>query len=310
MHLSKQLRIATRKSPLAMWQAEHVADRLRELHPSAEVNLVPMSTKGDIFLSKPLGEIGGKGLFLKELEQAMLDGRADLAVHSMKDVPVDLPDGLCLAVIMAREDPGDAWVSNRFDSLEDLPRGACVGTSSLRRRCQLLAQRPDLRVENLRGNVNTRLAKLDAGQFDGIVLASSGLKRLGFGDRIRAALATDHIVPAVGQGALGIECRQDADAVLQAIRPLICTDTTACVLAERALNGALGGGCHVPVAGFAQLSAQTLTLTGVVGSLDGRQILHESASAPVGNAAELGRTVAAQLKRRGALDIIRNVSSH
>ncbi len=287
-----------------------MAQRLRVLDPALAVSLVPMSTKGDIFLSKPLGEIGGKGLFLKELEQAMLDDRADLAVHSMKDVPVEMPEGLCLAAIMERGDPSDAWVSNHFPSLESLPQGSCVGTSSLRRRCQILAQRPDLRVENLRGNVNTRLAKLDGGQFDGIVLASSGLKRLGFSERITAAMPTCEMIPAVGQGALGIECPQGAGSVLAAIQPLICADTTACVLAERAMNGALGGGCHVPVAGFAELTGETLNLTGVVGSLDGREILRESALGPATQARELGGRVAAKLKQRGALEIIQSKLRH
>ena len=242
------IRIATRKSPLALWQAEYIQQRLLELNPGLQVELVKMVTQGDKILDTPLAKVGGKGLFVKELEVGMLNGDADIAVHSMKDVPVEFPAGLHLAVICEREDPRDAFVSNRFTSIEDLPHGATVGTSSLRRQCQLRAWRPDLKISDLRGNVNTRLAKLDEGKYDAIILASAGLIRLGFSDRIRAFLDTDICLPAIGQGAVGVECRVDDERINALLEPLNHERTHTCVMAERAMNHRLEGGCQVPIA--------------------------------------------------------------
>jgi len=301
------IRIATRKSPLAVWQAEHVAAALRRVHDGLRVELVPMSTKGDKLLDAPLAKIGGKGLFVKELEHALLEGRADIAVHSMKDVPVDFPDGLHLPVIMEREDPRDAFVSQRYATLDVLPTGAAVGTSSLRRRCQLLGLRPDLKILDLRGNVNTRLGKLDGGDFDAIVLAAAGLRRLGMGDRIAESLAPEALLPAIGQGAIGIECRQHDVAVESCIAPLNHGLTAARVAAERAMNHTLSGGCQVPVAGFAEESDGQLHLRGLVGSLDGQTVLREEATAPVAQAQTMGRDVAEALLARGAAAILEEI---
>ena len=256
--MTDTIRIATRKSPLAMWQAEHVAAELKRLHEGLRVELIGMTTRGDKILDAPLAKVGGKGLFVKELEQGMLEGDADIAVHSMKDVPVEFPVGLHLAVIMDREDPLDAFVSNRFDSLDALPEGACVGTSSLRRQCQLAARRPDLRIEPLRGNVNTRLRRLDDGEYDAIILAAAGLKRLGFAQRIRARIALEDSLPAIGQGAIGIECRRDDQRVHTLIEPLHHASTAERVGAERAMNARLQGGCQVPIAGHAVHDAEQL----------------------------------------------------
>lgn len=301
------LRIATRKSPLALRQAELVAERLRELHTGLQVTLVPMSTKGDKLLDAPLAKVGGKGLFIKELERALLAGRADIAVHSVKDVTVDIPDGLDMPVICRRADPRDAFVSNRFDSLNALAEGAVVGTSSLRRRCQLLALRPDLRVVDLRGGVQTRLRKLDQGEFDALLLACAGLARLGLDERIVEAIAPDRILPAIGQGALGIECR-DADADVAAlIAPLNDPDDAVCVRAERALNAALGGGCQVPVAGHAVLDGGRVTLRGLVASVDGSEMIRASDSAPAAEPEAAGKAVAETLTRGGARRILEEV---
>jgi hydroxymethylbilane synthase len=298
------LRIATRKSPLALWQAEHVRDRLDAQHADLHVTLVGMSTQGDRILDTPLAKVGGKGLFVKELEQGMLEGRADIAVHSMKDVPVEFPPGLDLAVIMAREDPRDAFVSSRYGSLEELPEGARVGTSSLRRQCQLRARRPDLRVLDLRGNVNTRLAKLDAGEYDAIVLASAGLKRLGLERRIAAVLSPEESLPAIGQGAIGIECRSD-DATVQAlIAPLADPDTRDRVLAERAMNERLAGGCQVPIAGHAVLDGDALWLRGLVGRPDGSEVIRGEVRGPRAEAWALGTRLADDLLSRGAAEIL------
>lgn len=242
LEFMKTLKIATRQSPLALWQAEHIRARLQELHPDLTVELVKFVTQGDKILDTPLAKIGGKGLFVKELEAALLDGRADLAVHSMKDVPMALPEGLTLAVICEREDPLDAFVSNHFEKFADLPQGARVGTSSLRRKSQILKQRPDLQIIDLRGNVGTRLSKLDDGQYDAIILASAGLKRLGLEERIRHCIEPSVSLPAVGQGALGLECRADDQEVLALIQPLLHTETDVCVRAERAFNAYLEGG--------------------------------------------------------------------
>jgi hydroxymethylbilane synthase len=294
------LKIATRKSPLAMWQAEHAAALLNQLHPGLSVEIVGMTTRGDKILDAPLAKVGGKGLFVKELEQGMLEGSADIAVHSMKDVPVDFPAGLHLAVIMDREDPLDAFVSNRYERLDDLPEGACVGTSSLRRQCQLATRRPDLRIEPLRGNVNTRLRKLDDGEFDAIILAAAGLKRLGFAERIRARIAVEDSLPAIGQGAIGIECRSDDARVHALIEPLHHRETAERVRAERAMNARLQGGCQVPIAGHAVHEGDTLYLRGLVGTPDGTRVLHAEGRAPAADAEALGERVAEDLLAQGA----------
>ena len=298
--MTETLRIATRKSPLALWQAEHVAAALRRAHPGLVVEIRGMTTRGDKILDAPLAKVGGKGLFVKELEQGMLDGTADIAVHSMKDVPVDFPEGLHLPVILEREDPRDAFVSNRFDSLADLPEGARVGTSSLRRQCQILERRPDLRVEALRGNVNTRLARLDAGDYDAIILAAAGLKRLGFASRIRRHIETDESLPAIGQGAIGIECRTDDARTGALIAPLHHPDTALRILAERALNHRLHGGCQVPIAGHATLDGDRLYLSGLVGDPDGSRTLRAQAGGQSMEAEAIGAAVADALLAQGA----------
>ncbi|MBT3504938.1 MAG: hydroxymethylbilane synthase [Piscirickettsiaceae bacterium] len=301
------IKIATRKSPLAMWQAEFVRDRLLELHPDLEIELVKMTTQGDKILDTPLAKIGGKGLFVKELEQGMLAGDADIAVHSMKDVPMHLPEGLHLPVICQREDPRDAFVSNTFSSLADLPAGSKVGTSSLRRECQLRTHRPDLEVLPLRGNVNTRLAKLDDGQFDAIILASAGLKRLGFEDRIREAMTPEQSLPAVGQGAVGIETRVDDVEINALLAPLRCPRTWIVVSAERAMNRRLAGGCQVPIAGFALIDGDEVWLRGLVGMPDGSQMLMADARARVEDAEALGEAIAENLLAQGADKILAEV---
>ncbi|HYN76857.1 MAG TPA: hydroxymethylbilane synthase [Lamprocystis sp. (in: g-proteobacteria)] len=302
--MPETLRIATRKSPLAMWQAEHVAAALGAIHPGLRVEIIGMSTKGDRILDAPLAKVGGKGLFVKELEQGMLDGEADIAVHSLKDVPVELPAGLHLAVIMEREDPRDAFVSNRFNALDELPQGACVGTSSLRRQCQIAERRPDLRIEGLRGNVNSRLAKLDAGDYDAIILAAAGLIRLGFGSRIRATITPADSLPAIAQGAIGIECRVDDPRVNALIAPLHHGDTALRVRAERAMNARLHGGCQVPIAGHATLDGERIVLQGLVGTPDGTRILRASAEGSHDAPEALGTTVADDLLAQGAADIL------
>ncbi|KNC68560.1 hydroxymethylbilane synthase [Pseudoalteromonas ardens] len=301
------LRIATRKSALALWQAEYVKAELEKFHTDLTVELVPMSTKGDKILDTPLAKIGGKGLFVKELEQAMLEGRADIAVHSMKDVPVDFPDGLELHTICEREDPRDAFVSNRYKALSELPAGAVVGTSSLRRQCQIRAQRPDLVIKDLRGNVNTRLAKLDAGEFDAIILAAAGLIRLEMAERIASFVSVEDSLPANGQGAVGIECRSD-DAQVQAwLAPLEHSETRMRVLAERAMNRRLEGGCQVPIGAYAEIDGEQLTLRGLVGAIDGSQILRGEQSGPVADAEQLGVRLAESLLAQGADQILAEV---
>ena len=308
--MSNSIRIATRKSPLAMWQAEHVTALLKGLYPDLDVQIIGMTTKGDKILDAPLAKVGGKGLFVKELEQGMLDGEADIAVHSMKDVPVDFPDGLHLAVIMEREDPRDAFVSNTFESFEQLPQGACVGTSSLRRQCQLADLRPDLRIEPLRGNVNTRLAKLDAGEYDAIILAAAGLVRLGFEERIRSRIDPAVSLPAIGQGAIGIECRVDDPRVNGLIAALYHPDTADRVLAERAMNARLHGGCQVPIAGYAVLDGDQLLLEGLVGTPDGTRILRAESSGPRADAEAIGVRVADALLAQGADEILSALGEH
>ncbi len=311
-----ELNIATRQSPLALWQAEHIKTRLEALYPNLTVSLVPMVTKGDKILDVPLAKIGGKGLFVKELEQALFDKRADIAVHSLKDVPMALPEGLMLGAYCEREQPTDAFVSNQFANLSDLPHGAKLGTSSLRRQCQIQQYRPDLQIISLRGNVGTRLSKLDNGEYDAIILATSGLMRLGLHGRIRHELATDISLPAVGQGALAIECRSDNDKILALLAPLNHEPSRLCLLAERAMNRHLNGGCQVPIAGFAQINTDNqLWLQGRVGSIDGKILLKaERHNALVDDKAEseqiaesMGIIVAEDLLAQGAAKILQEV---
>lgn len=294
------IRIATRKSPLALWQAEHVSASLRQIHAGLEVELVTMSTQGDKILDTPLSKIGGKGLFVKELEQGMMDGQADIAVHSMKDVPVELPEGLHLAVIMHREDPRDAFVSNNYTAIDQLPEGAVVGTASLRRECQLRERRPDLRIEPLRGNVNTRLGRLDEGRFDAIILASAGLKRLGFLDRITRILEPEESLPAIGQGAIGIECRRDDARINALVAPLHHALTAHCVSAERAMNKRLEGGCQVPLAGYAIVQEEQLYMRGLVGEPHGGTVLRVEGRDTLEQAEALGDRLGQQLLGAGA----------
>ncbi len=294
------LRIATRKSPLALWQSEHVAARLRTAHPGLAVELVPMTTRGDQVLDRSLAAIGGKGLFLKELELAMQRGEADCAVHSLKDVPMELEPGFALSAILARADHADAFVSNRHADLDALPQGARVGTSSLRRQAQLRARRPDLELLDLRGNVNTRLARLDAGEYDAIVLACAGLQRLGFDARIRARLDAPGWLPAPAQGAIAIECREGDHAVHTLCNVLDDAHTRTCVEAERAMNRALHGSCHVPVAGFARLEGGQLHLDGLVGSVADGTLVRACAEGGAEAADAVGRQVARQLLDAGA----------
>lgn len=305
--MSKTLTIATRKSLLAMWQAEHIKARLEQLHSDLTVELLPMSTKGDVILDTPLAKIGGKGLFVKELEVAMLEGKADLAVHSMKDLPVEFPEGLELFGICEREDPRDAFVSNNYAQLDELPEGAIVGTCSLRRKCQILANYPHLVVHDLRGNVQTRLRKLDEGQFDAIILAASGLIRLELTDRIKQRIPAELCLPANGQGVLGIECRSNDDATKALLAPLTCADTRSCVLAERAMNRRLQGGCQVPIGAYAELHGDQLHLRGLVGRPDGSEIVEGEIRGHRDHAEALGTELAEYLLARGAGKILTDV---
>lgn len=305
--MSKIIKIATRKSPLAMWQAEFVKAELLKHHSDLEVELLAMTTKGDKILDTPLAKVGGKGLFVKELEMAMLEGRADIAVHSMKDVPMEFPHGLGLSVICEREDPRDAFVSDTCSSLDELPAGAVVGTSSLRRQCQIRAAYPHLNIRDLRGNVNTRLAKLDAGEYDAIILASAGLIRLEMSDRIASRLPPEVSLPAGGQGAVGIECRVDDVQTKELLRPLHHLPTATCVLAERAMNRHLQGGCQVPIACYAELQQGNLWLRGLVGSVDGKMILQNEIHGREEQAEELGVALAEQLLAAGAGGILAEV---
>jgi hydroxymethylbilane synthase len=303
----EQLRIATRRSPLAVWQAEHVAKRLQNQHPGLDIQLVRMSTRGDEITDRPLMAVGGKALFVKALEEGMLEGRADIAVHSMKDVPARVPDAFCLPVVLDREDPCDAFVSGRYGDVRELPEGARVGTASLRRECQLRARRPDLVVESLRGNVQTRLAKLDNGEFDAIVLAASGLRRLGMGDRITRVMPPEDSLPAVGQGALGIECRAADEPVQRLIATLDDADTHDRVAAERAVNARLEGSCHVPLAAYAVLEGDALWLRAMVASRDGRRVLRAEGRARRDEGPALGDRLAGELLAQGAGDILAEV---
>ncbi|WP_394130350.1 hydroxymethylbilane synthase [Shewanella maritima] len=298
------IRIATRKSPLAMWQAEFVKAELERIHPGLVVELLPMSTKGDVILDTPLAKVGGKGLFVKELEVAMLENRADIAVHSMKDVPVDFPEGLGLEVICEREDPRDAFVSNTYKSIDELPQGAVVGTSSLRRQCQIRALRPDLVIKDLRGNVGTRLAKLDSGDYDAIILAAAGLIRLKLEQRIASFISAETSLPANGQGAVGIECRTNDERVKALLAPLEHLETRYRVLSERAMNTRLEGGCQVPIGAYAEITGDSLTLRGLVGNPDGSQIIEGTVTGDKTQAVALGESLAEDLLSRGAKTIL------
>ncbi|MGS0739766.1 hydroxymethylbilane synthase [Pseudomonas sp. GG8] len=304
---SREIRIATRKSALALWQAEYVKARLEQFHPGLVVTLVPMVSRGDKLLDSPLSKIGGKGLFVKELETALLEHEADIAVHSMKDVPMDFPPSLGLFCICEREDPRDAFVSNTFSSLDQLPAGSIVGTSSLRRQAQLLSRRPDLEIRFLRGNVNTRLAKLDAGEYDAIILAAAGLIRLGFENRITSAISVNDSLPAGGQGAVGIECRSADTEIHALLAPLHHADTAVRVTAERALNKHLNGGCQVPIACYAVLEGGQVWLRGLVGDPAGGLLLNAEARGPQSEAQALGVQVAEALLAQGAQAILQAV---
>ncbi|MBO9481772.1 hydroxymethylbilane synthase [Salinisphaera sp. G21_0] len=304
----KTVRIATRKSALALWQAEYVKQQLEHHHPDIRVELVKMTSQGDRILDAPLAKIGGKGLFVKELENALLEGRADIAVHSMKDVPMEFPEGLGLGVICPREDPRDAFVSNHYSALDELPQGAVVGTSSLRRQCQILAARPDLTIQFLRGNVNTRLTKLDDGQYDAIILAAAGLIRLEMADRIRSYLDTTVSLPAAGQGAVGIELRLADEQTRQLIAPLHDEHTAIRVGAERAMNRRLNGGCQVPIGGFAELDGDRLFLRGLVGSPDGQTIYRSEVTCAAEEYESAGIQVAESLLKQGADKILAGLS--
>ncbi|OED39123.1 hydroxymethylbilane synthase [Chromatiales bacterium (ex Bugula neritina AB1)] len=301
--MSNPLRIATRKSPLALWQAEEVQRRLAAKGVASE--LVQMSTRGDEILDTPLAKIGGKGLFIKELQKGMLEGRADLAVHSMKDLPAEFPPGLHLAAILSRENPTDAFVSNLYKSLDQLPANAVVGTCSLRRQSQILDKYPSLTLKDLRGNVNTRLKKLDDGEFDAIILASAGLIRLGLEDRISAEISVDEILPACAQGAIGIESKTDDTSVNAILQQLHDDDTAARVLCERSLNARLGGSCQTPIAAFAELTGDQLSLRGLVAMPDGSSLFEASGSDNRNNGVALGNAVAEQLLEAGADKVIR-----
>jgi hydroxymethylbilane synthase len=308
--MSRQLIIATRESPLALWQAEFVRNALMQEHPDLDVQLLGITSRGDQLLDAPLSKVGGKGLFVKELEEALLDGRADIAVHSMKDVPMEFPAGLCLGVICAREDPSDAFVSNRYKTLQALPAGSVVGTSSLRRECQLRARRPDLDIKFLRGNVNTRLRKLDEDDYDAIILASAGLIRLGFEGRVAQRIDLVDSLPAGGQGAVGIELRDQDSEVSELLQSLHHEPTAWRVTAERAMNRRLEGGCQVPVAGYAEYvggGEEQLWLRGLVGKPDGSQILRAEATALAVDAGQLGIRVAEDLLSQGAAAILADV---
>lgn len=305
---SRKLVIATRASRLALWQAEHVQARLLSLYPQIQVELLKLSTRGDEILDRSLSKVGGKGLFIKELEYALLDGRADLAVHSLKDVPVDMQAPFELSTILARADCRDAFVSNDYVMLTDLPPGAIVGTSSLRREAQLKARFPELVIHPLRGNLDTRLGKLDSGQYAAIILAAAGLERLGLGHRIRSRMTTEDSLPAAGQGALGIEILTSRSDLRELLAPLSCPDTTVCALAERAVSRALGGSCQVPLAAYAQLEGTQLTLKALVATPDGKTIYRAELKGPSAQAELLGSTVAQSLMAQGAGELLANLS--
>ncbi|MGZ8143706.1 MAG: hydroxymethylbilane synthase [Methylosarcina sp.] len=307
--IERTIRIATRQSPLALWQAEYVAAKLEKLFPEVKTELIRMVTRGDKILDAPLAKVGGKGLFVKELEQGMLEGTADLAVHSMKDVPVEFPEGLHLAAILSREDPTDALVSKLYASLDELPANARIGTSSLRRQCQIKERFPNAEILSLRGNVNTRLNKLDAGEYDAIILASAGLKRLGMAGRIRQRLDTAISLPAIGQGAIGIECRAQDAEINQMLNTLHDHETGICVMAERAMNSRLNGGCQVPIAGFAQIQEGRLFMRGLVGKPDGSVLYRSERWGDLEQAEYIGQLIAEDLLTQGADKILESLFS-
>jgi len=307
--MPQKIVIATRESMLALWQANFIRDRLLELYPQTEISIFGMTTRGDQILDTSLSKIGGKGLFIKELEQALKDRSADIAVHSMKDVPMDVPAGFTLAAIAKREDPRDAFISNQYANLDALPSGSVVGTSSLRRESQLRARFPHLRVRPLRGNVQTRLRKLDEGQFEAIILAAAGLKRLGLTVRITALLSPDLSLPAVGQGALGIECRTDRPDLIEFLQPLHHLETAQCIEAERAMSRALGGSCQVPLGGFAEIEGEVLRLRGFVASPDGTRMISSELSGMPETGTVMGAQLAKNLKVQGAEEILAALES-
>lgn len=302
-----KIRIATRKSALALWQADYVTAELKKHHPDLEVELVPLTSKGDKILDVPLAKVGGKGLFVKELETALIENEADIAVHSMKDVPMEFPEGLFLPVICEREDPRDAWVSSTYSSLDNLPQNATVGTSSLRRQSQLLALRPDVKVTFLRGNVNTRLAKLDAGEYDAIILAAAGLLRLEMIERIASYISPEQSLPAAGQGAVGIECRSHDERVIELLKPLHHEPSAQCVLAERAMNRRLEGGCQVPIACYAIHKDNGLWVRGLVADPNGKTVLFDQSSGPIEDGEKMGIELAERLLSAGADKILAKV---
>ena len=307
LQLPAKIVIASRQSALAMWQARHVRSRLEALYPRVPVEILGLTTEGDRRLTVPLASIGGKGLFVKELEEAMSQGRADMAVHSAKDVPAQLPEGFALAATLEREDPRDAFLSNRFRDLAALPPGARVGTSSLRRQCQVHARYPQLVIEPLRGNVDTRVRKLDEGQFDGVILAAAGLKRLGLAHRITALLAPEECLPAPGQGALALECRSDRSDLVAILATLVDEGTARCVAAERAFSSALTGSCNVPLAAYAEIEAGRMRLRGFVGAPDGTRTVSGERSGAAADAEAIGRALAEDLKTQGAAEILANL---
>lgn len=309
-NIPTKLVIASRESALAMWQALHIQSRLKALYPTCEVEILGMTTVGDQILDKPLALIGGKGLFIKELETALLDGRADLAVHSMKDVPMNMPDGFLLAATCERENPCDAFVSNHYAALSDLPAGSVVGTSSLRRQSQIQARFPHLKIESLRGNVQTRLRKLDEGQYSAIILAAAGLIRLELGDRIRDLIAPEDSIPAVGQGALGIEICADRVELLEILAPLNDPDTQLCVEAERGFSRTLAGSCTVPLGAYAKRTGNHINITGFVASVDGKQMLREHMAGDANNAEAVGKALAEKLIHLGADKILAELDQH
>jgi hydroxymethylbilane synthase len=301
------IRIATRKSPLALWQANFVKQQLLAAHPNLTVDLLPMTTKGDVLLDSPLSKIGGKGLFVKQLEQAILNNEADIAVHSIKDIPAEFPEGLALTTICKRDDVRDAFISNKYSNLDELPNNAVVGTSSLRRQCQLRAKYPHLQIKELRGNVGTRLAKLDNNEYDAIILAAVGLKRLALDGRIKQYIDTSLILPAVGQGAIGIETRTNDKQILDILSVLDDKNSHICIQAERAMNKTLQGGCQVPIACYSQLNNNTLLLEGLVGCIDGSNIIKASLTGSLTEAERLGQELANCLLKQGAKTILQEL---
>jgi hydroxymethylbilane synthase len=303
-----KIRIATRKSPLALWQANFVKQNLLLAHKNLTVELIPIVTQGDVLLDSPLSKIGGKGLFVKQLEQAILNSEADIAVHSIKDIPAEFPEGLTLATICKRDDVRDAFISNKYSNLDELPNGAVIGTSSLRRQCQLRAKYPHLQIKDLRGNVGTRLAKLDNNEYDAIILASVGLKRLALEDRIKQYIETSLILPAVGQGAIGIETRTDDKQILNILSVLDDKNSRVCIQAERAMNKTLQGGCQVPIACYSQLNNDILSLQGLVGRIDGSKIIKAALTGDISEAKKLGQELAKRLLEQGAKAILQELN--